>query len=227
MRAKPLGHNAFAAERAGVPEDDHAVTVKVLVEGNTVARAVEKLGQCALAALERSVSKVLSLECNQIESAQHGSVVAEPVTKIIEYRQAALIDHDGLAVDQAAFDRKAFDRGHDLRISGREIVAVARIEPHPIAVAPGQDPEAIVLDLVNPAGAGRRFFSRTGKAGLQCRFAQGHEEKASAARYIGPSASFARPAERGRRCAFPARASPHQAAGASAWAGSAGRRADI
>jgi hypothetical protein len=47
MRAKPLGHNAFAAERAGVPEDDHAVTAKVLVEGNPAARAVEKLGQCA------------------------------------------------------------------------------------------------------------------------------------------------------------------------------------
>ena len=38
---------------------------------------------------------------SQIECAEHGGVVMMPVAQEVEDRQAALIDHDGLAVDEA------------------------------------------------------------------------------------------------------------------------------
>jgi hypothetical protein len=45
-----------------VPEDDRAVAVKVLVEGDSVVGAIEKLHQCTLAALERRASKIPTVE---------------------------------------------------------------------------------------------------------------------------------------------------------------------
>ena len=47
-----------------------------------------------------------------------------------------------------------------------EIVAVSSEEPHPIAVAPRHDAEAVVLDFVNPIRSGRRPIGGAGKAGL-------------------------------------------------------------
>jgi hypothetical protein len=48
-----------------------------------------------------------------------------------------------------------------------EIVAIARVEPHALGVAPSQDAEAIVLDFMNPVWARRRLFGWAGKARLE------------------------------------------------------------
>jgi hypothetical protein len=45
-----------------------------------------------------------------------------------------------------------------------KIVAVARVEPHALGVAPRQDAEAVVLDFVEPVRAGRRLLSRRWQA---------------------------------------------------------------
>jgi len=47
-----------------------------------------------------------------------------------------------------------------------EVGAVAGVEPHARCVAARQDAEAVVLDLVNPAGTGRRLFRRFRQKGL-------------------------------------------------------------
>src|SRR6516165_10180032 len=52
----------------------------------------------------------------------------------------------------------------DLRIPGSEVGAVAGGEPDAILVAPGEDAEAVMLDLVNPAGTGRRLLGRARQA---------------------------------------------------------------
>ena len=41
-QSEPFRHNALAAQGAGVPEDDLADAVEVLVEGDTVAGVAEK-----------------------------------------------------------------------------------------------------------------------------------------------------------------------------------------
>ena len=81
-----------------MPEDDFAVAVEMLVEGDTVAGVAEKGRQRVLSILKPCPAKVLAVEFDQIEGAQHGGVVAKPIPESVEYREAAFVDHDGLAV---------------------------------------------------------------------------------------------------------------------------------
>ena len=53
VRTEPLRHDAFAAERRGVLEDDPAVALEMLVEGDPVADAAQEFGEHCLAAFER------------------------------------------------------------------------------------------------------------------------------------------------------------------------------
>ena len=46
-----------------------------------------------------------------------------------------------------------------------EIIVVAGVEPHALGVAPRQDAEAVVLDLVEPAGAAARALAGDGRQG--------------------------------------------------------------
>ena len=49
----------------------------------------------------RAPAEVLAVEFDQIEGAKHGGVVAKPITESVEYREAAFVHHDGLAVNEA------------------------------------------------------------------------------------------------------------------------------
>ena len=57
-------------------------------------------------------------------------------------------------------------RLNDKRIAVRPVVALAGDQPDAHGVAPGHKPVAIVLDLVNPVGAGRRLLGWGREAGL-------------------------------------------------------------
>jgi hypothetical protein len=53
MRAEPLGYNAFATERTGVPKDGSAIAGEMLVKRQTVVNASEEIGELLLAVLQR------------------------------------------------------------------------------------------------------------------------------------------------------------------------------
>src|SRR5580704_10693121 len=61
-----------------------------------------------------------------------------------------------LAVDQGAVGRQTADRLCDLRQSVGEIRAVAAPKGHSASLLAGDDPVAVVLDLVQPVRAGGR-----------------------------------------------------------------------
>jgi hypothetical protein len=44
-------------------------------------------------------AEVFAVKFDQIEGAEHGGVVAKPITESVEYREAAFVDDDGLAVN--------------------------------------------------------------------------------------------------------------------------------
>ena len=123
--AEAFRYDALAAQGAGVPEDDRAVAVEVLVEGDAVIRAAKEIGQRALPVLKPFTAGVLAVKLDQIEGAEHGGVVAKPITESVEDREPAFVDHDGLAVHDARSNRQARDRVDDLREARGEIVAVA------------------------------------------------------------------------------------------------------
>ena len=87
------------------------------------------------------------IELDQIKGAEHGRMVMAPGAQQIEGGEAALVDHDGLAIDEAGAHGQALYRRDDAGKAPGEIGAVAGIEPHPIANAPRQDAEAVVLNL--------------------------------------------------------------------------------
>ena len=82
-------------------------------------------------------------------------------------RQAVRVDRDRLAVKNARAHRQPRNRRHREREAVGEVVAVPGYEAHAVAVAMGDDAKTIVLDLVNPTGAARRLFGRTGQARLK------------------------------------------------------------
>jgi len=71
-----------------------------------------------------------------------------------------LIAHDRLAVDQTGSNRELAHRHCDKGEPMRELVSVPGYQPHARTVPPRENTKAVMFDLVNPAGAGRRGFRR-------------------------------------------------------------------
>jgi len=131
-----------------VPEDDFTVAVEMLVEGDAVIRAAKEAGQRALAVLKPFTAEVLAVEFDQIEGAEHGGVVAKPITESVEYREAAFVDHDRLTVHDARSHRQARDRVDDLREARWEVIPLAGEQPDALGVPPRENAEAVVLRLL-------------------------------------------------------------------------------
>ena len=71
-----------------------------------------------------------------------------------------------LSIDQAgAYLAVVHGLGHQ-RIALRPVIAALGDEPDAHGIASGHQPEAVVLDLVNPVGAGRRLVGWGREAGF-------------------------------------------------------------
>jgi hypothetical protein len=71
------------------------------VEGDAVANASQQIGERRLAVFERSPAEILAVELDQVECTQHDGMVAKPIAEHVKHREAALVDHDRLAVERA------------------------------------------------------------------------------------------------------------------------------
>jgi hypothetical protein len=81
------------------------------------------------------------------------------VANAIERRDTVVITGNRLAVDDAGARAQAGQRLDDQREAIGEIIAGTAVEPHLRAVLPGDDPKAIVFDLMQPLAAGRQLIS--------------------------------------------------------------------
>jgi hypothetical protein len=72
-------------------------------------------------------------------------------------------------------DAQALDRLDDLREAVGEVIAIAGEEPDTALIPAGDDSESVVLDLVNPAGTGRRLLGRAWEAWFQREAMTQHE----------------------------------------------------
>jgi hypothetical protein len=130
-------------------------------------RRAEEIGQLILAMLERLLAEIEAVELDQVEGAEHRGMIVMPITEEFEDREPLPVDDDRLTVDDARLHRQGGHRGSDLRETGRKIVAVTSEQPYAVPLAPGQDAEAVVLDFVNPAEAGRRRVCPLREAGQE------------------------------------------------------------
>ena len=62
---------------------------KCLLKAMPSSGVAEEIGQRVLSILKSRPAKVFAVEFDQIEGAQHGGVVAKPITESVEYREAA------------------------------------------------------------------------------------------------------------------------------------------
>jgi hypothetical protein len=85
--------------------DDRAVAGVVLIESDALVGTAQKLCQDVFPPLNRQRTQVVAIKLDQIERAEYGSVVMAPVAQEVEDREAALIDHDGFAIDEARLHR--------------------------------------------------------------------------------------------------------------------------
>ena len=78
-----------------------------------------------------------------------------PVTIVADQTedgQTGGIADDGFAVDDARMHRQCRDRLDGKGKAVAEVFTLPTDQSHLFAVAPGNDPKAVVLDLVNPVG---------------------------------------------------------------------------
>ena len=87
------------------------------------------------------------------------------VAKQLERSHALLIAAHHLAVDQAGPHLEVVHRLDDEWVALRPVFAPAGNQPDAHGVPTSHQPEAVVLDLVNPVGAGRGLSAGDGRQG--------------------------------------------------------------
>jgi hypothetical protein len=106
-------------------------------------------------------------------------------------------EHDRLAIDEGPVHRQAANRLGDGRESIGEVRPASAPDLHPLALLAGEDSEAVMLDLVQPAGSGgraigerrfaradeadRRMSSPTGRGAAPRRTRSNHQAGAAVA----------------------------------------------
>ena len=111
-------------------------------------------------------AQIFTIELEQIENAEGDGVIVPAIADHVEYGEAMSVASNRLAVDDARTRWEgSYCRGSEDKSVG-QIEALTRKETHAGGVAPSDDAEAIVLDLVNPAWTRRRHFARSRKAWL-------------------------------------------------------------
>jgi len=86
------------------------------------------------------------------------------VTDKIERSNAVVIAGDSLAVDNAGARAQVCQRPDNQRETTGKVIARTAIEAHSLAVLPGDDTKAVVLDFVEPLAAGWQLIGFCRKA---------------------------------------------------------------
>src|SRR6266581_3035906 len=161
-----LRDDALKTHFAGVREDSRAVAFHVFVEPDAGAGLGHDRGERGLADLKRIAPQVIAVQFDQVKGVEEYAFVSALVTDEIERGNAVVIAGDSFAIDDAGARAQAGQRLDDQREATGEVIAGVAIEPHSWAVLPGNDSEAVVLDLVQPTGARGRLLGWAGQAGL-------------------------------------------------------------
>ena len=137
------------------------VTLHVLVEPDAGPCLGQYHFQRGLAALKRIMPQIVAVQFDQIEGIEEDAVISAVITNEIQGSDAVVIASDSFAIDDARARSQTGQRIDDQRKAMGEVIGWTAIEPHPRPVLAGNNPKAIVLDLVQPLAA-PPAASRTG-----------------------------------------------------------------
>ncbi len=145
-------------------ENGRAVALDMLIKPDAGAGLGHDRRERGLADLKRITPQVVAVQLDEVEGVEEYALVSAVVADEIERGNAVVIASDSFASDDAGARAQAGQRLDDQREATREVIAGAAIEPHSWAVLPGNDSEAVVLDLVQPLAAGGKLIGFGGKA---------------------------------------------------------------
>src|SRR4051812_171637 len=139
-------------------EHGRAIVRQVLIEADRVRGLAQQLRELPLPVQQPRVAQVFALMLDQIEREQHRIMVEAAAVQRLEIRKAIISAHHHLAIDQERLRLDAAGGLHDSRKPGGP--------SHPRAFAADHQPEAVVLDFMNPQWSGRRLDRLRGSAGF-------------------------------------------------------------
>ena len=165
-RVRALGHDPLEPQRPDLGEEREAVREHVVDEPDGRLSA-EDPPQRLLALQQRPRPQVAPVRGQAVEREQGGRVRGrragglrspglEALLQPLEAGPPLGVQHDDLAVEDEIAPRKLVEGGGDLREGGGGVEPAAVAQPGTAAVAAGEDPEPVVLDLEDPALAGER-----------------------------------------------------------------------
>jgi hypothetical protein len=133
----------------------------VLAQDDADTPAREQPHQPLLAVDQGQAAEVLAVELQEVEDVEHRVADGPVAVDGVEDRHAIGAADDRLAVQGER--PQLGSRGRDRRIAAGPIVAASGEQPDGVAVPADLQPISVVLDLVDPIGAGRRLGNAGGK----------------------------------------------------------------
>ena len=129
----------------------------MLIEPDAGASLGQDGCERGLADLERVAPQVVAVQLNEVEAVKEDIVVMALVANEIERRHAVAVARHSLAIDDAGTRAQMSQRLSNQWEAASQIVARPAVEPHPLAILPGDNSKAIVLDFMYPKLAGREL----------------------------------------------------------------------
>ncbi len=147
-------------------KDDRPFDVVMPVIGNIQVRFVEQPLEGLLALLDRLLAQVAAIDFDQVERTERRGVTTTVVADELEYGKALTVADDGLSIDQTRAHRQCRDGGRNQREAIRKVPPVPTDKSYFGTITASQYSKAVMLDLMNPIGAGRRSFRSPGQTWL-------------------------------------------------------------
>src|SRR5262245_15249950 len=110
-------------------------------------------------------AEIVTIQLDQIEGIEERTAVVPARPDVIEAHHALAVTHHRLPIDDAGSRAQPSHGFDNQREAVRQVIAGAAVEPHLGAVLAGDDPEAVVLDFMQPQLARRRLMGFGRKAG--------------------------------------------------------------
>jgi hypothetical protein len=132
----------------------------MLIEADAGTRLAQDACQRRLSHLEGLPAHVGAVQLEQVERIEEGFDLVPPPAQDIEPGEPALIAADHLPVDQAGPHLEMGYGLDDQREPVESVIAAPGDEPDADRIPTRHQPVAVVLNLMNPVGAGRRAVRR-------------------------------------------------------------------
>ena len=145
-----LGHDALQPHLARMGENGGSVRFDVLVEPDAGSGLGQDGSERSLAHLKWVPPQVVTVELDEVEGVEEHALVVPAIADAIEARDAVVAAGDRLAVEDAGARAQAGEALDDEREALGQVIARPAVELDPLVDLASDNPEAVVLDLVQP-----------------------------------------------------------------------------